>query len=1049
MSNEKNEITENINSPLHIRIQSINNNNISQISEKSKKIQIQKNKYQYNFSNNNKFKTNNYNIDNRNNIAKRNIKCIKSKNISISPHKKTYVSPSKMNCQTNYSINKINNTYYVNGLNKSKINTERSPDLRFIPYENKEIYEKKKFINSIEHCNNFQRRNELIRNINQKNINNTNLKYSQYLSKQETNRQNNFKYTNLDMNTFLIENNNTIVKSSKRENHSFRSISNCSKSNKSRSKSNPKQYSSERKYKCDIKIHNINNNTSRENIRTFSSDNNIKKRRTKKSNMLISEQSRTYRDLEYEFNRNKSFDGKYLKMQNSQNLQILQEERLYQILIPIPPNETDHACHFQIPASNTHNLKRESKTIIEENEITSKKIFKKNIKNGKKKNWIKANSPKRENNKNENYENISKNSEENSRKFIGEMQIEKVDLNFERTPRNWNDNIQPKSDKHFSIERKPKKEKEKIFSETSVEKISIGALPNPIPPPEQKKSPIILSQQNKEKFSIKGIPKNFSNIEIKKDENNFSIKSSVEKNREEIEEREEKNIINDEEIGKEIKRNIKVTTQIIKNGVENSESSSEYDVLKQINPLNSNRYENIIKNSFEQNPNQRRVIINDISNHYFHSLIRKEINNQNLEIRNYNNNINLELPEPEITINPLYEENQSNKETEFNYRQSITNKEIPEINNRDINRSQNLNEQSETNNEQVLEEESDILDSPTDTKIDHERKESNNDNEENQSQRQTDVQSPKSLMREEFREEIISLSPKYKDKKEINYMEEEYKNYKENMRQMGNFMENNEEEEQDESSQKEQESNKSFSFKNSYNLNVKKKYQYICKTVSNKSNRQNKNENKKNVKQVIDNNDVIQNNEIIEQNYNINNNNKLIFKNKRITGDLNRITNDININNNSNNLEEDKLNIINLEEENNQLNIQRNNNVDENNHNSNIIFNSQKIEKNNDNSNLNEITFQRSNGLSKSQLIKKENKNNIQNKRLGNNNEINLGNICFNNTLKRPIKNEKKKEIINNETNLIHQYGIKKDGNNNNENKFKQNQNGRVRPLKI
>ena len=88
MSNEKNEITENINSPLQIRIQSINNNNISQISEKSKKIKIQKNKYQYNYSNNNKFKTNNYNINNRNNIAKRNIKCVGSKKISISPQKK-------------------------------------------------------------------------------------------------------------------------------------------------------------------------------------------------------------------------------------------------------------------------------------------------------------------------------------------------------------------------------------------------------------------------------------------------------------------------------------------------------------------------------------------------------------------------------------------------------------------------------------------------------------------------------------------------------------------------------------------------------------------------------------------------------------------------------------------------------------------------------------------------------------------------------------------------------------------------------------------------
>ena len=52
MSNTKNEITENINSQPQIRIQSFKNNNISQLSEKTKQIKI-KNKYQYIYSNKN------------------------------------------------------------------------------------------------------------------------------------------------------------------------------------------------------------------------------------------------------------------------------------------------------------------------------------------------------------------------------------------------------------------------------------------------------------------------------------------------------------------------------------------------------------------------------------------------------------------------------------------------------------------------------------------------------------------------------------------------------------------------------------------------------------------------------------------------------------------------------------------------------------------------------------------------------------------------------------------------------------------------------------
>ena len=950
MSNTKNEITENINSQPQIRIQSFKNNNISQLSEKTKQIKV-KNKYQYNYSNKN-VNTKNNKVSN---ISKINIKCIKSKNISISPHKKNNISPSKLNCETNYSINKINNTCYVNGLNKniSKINSARSPDLRFIPYENKEIYEKKKYIYDLKNTNintNYNRNSRLNKNRKEKIIDNTNvtnIKYDKYFTEKDS---------NLNMNTYLIENNNTIVKSSKKNNHSFRSISNCSKDN--RSQSNPRKTSNERKYKCDIRIHNEYNNTSKENIRPFSFDNKNKKRKTQNTKELfITDNSRINNNLEYELNRNKSFDGKCLKMQNSQNLQILQEEKLYQILIPIPPNETDHACHFQISPVKKKEKEKENKNIIEESEIITRKIFKKNIKQGKKTSWIKSTSPKKENS-----ENLSKNSEESNRKFKGQMQIEKNALNFKRTPRNWNSQL--KNEHQFSIEKK--REKEKILSPTKAEKIS-----------------------------IKGIKK-FNDLIIKNENNNFEIKSNVNK---EEEEKEEKNIINDEEIGREIKRNVKAITQETKNGVENSESSSDYDALKQITNLNNIRYENIIKNSFEQNPNQRKVIINNIRRYYPYSNINQnnEIQiNESLEIRNRNINYLSEFPDPELVMNPLYEENKLNEGTQYNYRQSITNKE-----------------QNESSKEHILEEENDILDSPTDTKVNHERKSTNL--EESQSQGQTDVPSPKSQLREEFREEIISLSPRHindieqiNKMKEINYMEEEYKIYTSNMRQSEQLIENAEEQEQeqDELSQKERESNINFSFKMNMNNNNNKyhlpkpKYQYICKTKSNKANKNknNKYENRTVMTQVIDNNSIIKNSGIIMQN--INNDNKYRY-----------------VNNN---------------------NIP--NNIDENMGNLNMIYNSQKIQKNNDNSNLNEITFQRSNGLSKSQLLKKEN-NNF-------NTKINLGNICFNNTLKRPSKTEIKNDNINNESNLIHHYEAKKEGNNISENEFNQNKNNKVKIIK-
>ena len=167
-----------------------------------------------------------------------------------------------------------------------------------------------------------------------------------------------------------------------------------------------------------------------------------------------------------------------------------------------------------------------------------------------------------------------------------------------------------------------------------------------------------LLEQNGAIFDIKGKEKNWNINNIKKDENHFQIKSSpnIKQIRNDDEE-EKNNNINDEEISKILNRKIKYNIQKeIKNNSENSERSSEYDVLKKINSnSNKNNYNEIIKNSFKFNGNDRNIIINDTSNKYpkelhmywknYEDIIHNKINNN---IKNNNNQLILELPSPEI-----------------------------------------------------------------------------------------------------------------------------------------------------------------------------------------------------------------------------------------------------------------------------------------------------------------------------------------------------------------------------------------------------------------
>ena len=1043
MSCIKNDLTENNISQRQTKLQNNNNNSISYIFDKSEQIKVQDKKYKYSYTNNNNTKNQGKasKTKQNNNIKNINIKYEKSKNISISPNRRSFQSPSKLNCETNYSINKITNTYYVNGLNKNiaKININRSPDLRFIPYQNKNIYEKKNF-----NFNNQSKKcsinNSIITNLRSKNEYSINNEYKQYFSNEELKNQKN----NIKINSKLEE--KTLIAN----NHNFKSVNNCSKE---KNRINSKLSSNNKKYKCEIKIHNVNDQQKR-NIRTFSYDNSFNKRNTTMTKVFISDHSKAYDDLEFEFNRHKSFDNKYLKMQNSQNMQILQEERLYQILVPIPPNEIDYICDFQFNPIEKGNIISKTE-IISENEKNERKnknidYINKNIKYVKKTKWGKINSPKRTKNKELNIENFSINYEESLRKFKGKMLIENTDLSYERTPRNWNGVLQPKSNRPLSIERE--KNKNKILSETSVDKLTYnGKIPiptlkinwNQINNKEnieninllKEKPNKILSKQKEEIFSIKGQGKKWNDKLLTKDENNFSIQSDRDKkNREEIEENEEKNIINDDEIGKIMSRMININIiREIQNGVESSETSSEYDILKKIGPCTGSKFENFIKNSFESNGNDRKVIVNNISKKYPKKI---EITNEKYQNKNIcsmkkevNNNLKLEFPEPEIVMNPHYLRDKTNDNIEYNYRESITNKKI----------FVRENCHKQLNKEENLGNDDDIEGLTSETKG---LSEINSYNlEESQSNSQTfEFPTPTSNMRCEYREEIISLSPIYKERnrqiledinnnnknhkieknEDINYMEEEYKNYSSNIE--NSEIQSSKLEEEKEISPMERGTNESNSVNNNKNYSdilyngQKPKTQYIIK---NKSNKNNKNKSKtfimkKEVRETIQNN----------ENFGYDNKKHKINANNSIkNGD------DYVINYPS----EDKNNFFNIKEK-------MNKPIEEN-----FI----KYKNNENIKDINENNFQKSNGLYKSQLNNNENNKKEQ---FGTNSQISYGNIIINNTLKR-----KKKNIINNENkddenNLIHHYeNMKNDINikNENNNNFQIQNNNLNRKIKI
>ena len=301
----------------------------------------------------------------------------------------------------------------------------------------------------------------------------------------------------------------------------------------------------------------LNKNNKGGNRRTFSYNDKSKKNQNTKRNtttkLFLFKNNRDYSNIENEFIKSKSFDGKYLKMQNSQNLQIIQDEKLYQILLPIPPNEIDYNCNFSIPRDNLRKRKKNNNNYssniknrpIMNNDIddkesnNSQKNFNTNMTYSKK--LIKKNKINKEDFI---INNFSLNIKETGRKFQNEMKIIKTDLNYyEGKTRNWNDIIKPNNEPYFTIERL--KNKEKNLSENNVQKFCYKGkiVRNWNSTNDKQKMDNICIYKNKNSkninlfkqkgafFTIKGKGKNWNNILVIQQEINHNIEPNINENK--------------------------------------------------------------------------------------------------------------------------------------------------------------------------------------------------------------------------------------------------------------------------------------------------------------------------------------------------------------------------------------------------------------------------------------------------------------------------------------------------------------------------------------
>ncbi len=489
--------------------------------------------------------------------------CICDRNLKCTCGKRRYNIRLYEEEQGLYSNHVNNNIYHKRNMVNRNINNINNN------------YNNKKNIKIYEKTNNLQTNPVIFlnnNNINSEYTNNTTIKYSS--PKNNTNRiiKERIYYYRKNCNTiddlrkknlsninhrYSMPNNTNNIKicycsrnsktNTGKHNYNFKSISNCSNRNIYRSYLNtysPQKYGintnnySSSKYKYNLCIHNINVNKGMNRSVSYE---NLRNNRRKMSNVFSSDEDNNNYNIE---SNELSPHKKNLKIQNAQKMEVIQNEKSFQVLVPIPQNKIDYACDIQI-----NNSSKKKYSVEEINEIRKRKkiqtteiINESNYKNNEKKefitfnrrtkkkpNWNLTNKAINENNisyrtnkeieidntlkkkdaqnikdKNEfNMENFEINISDNGRKFKGEMFIENKSIEFEKQPKDLNLNLLLSPNQTISLNADhPRRDWSSITRPTSIRPLSIEG--------RHKEA---LLERNVEKLYIKGNkPKNDWNI---------------------------------------------------------------------------------------------------------------------------------------------------------------------------------------------------------------------------------------------------------------------------------------------------------------------------------------------------------------------------------------------------------------------------------------------------------------------------------------------------------------------------------------------------------
>ena len=703
-------------------------------------------------------------------------------------------------CNNENNITNINNNIIKKNSKKmiKKHNIETYPII-FSYDENSEIKSKfiknnikyyspegnrknRKYINMIQYNSNYYSTvNELVKNS---------------LEKNNLNTRNNRSHINI---CSCSRNSKNLIK----KNHNFKSI------NESKSKNlNSSNYSIQRndlnksnesnqKYKYDIKIHNIGFNKGMNHSVSYR---NYKNNENRIFNLYSTENSHIRYNSE---EKNKSYDNKNLKLQNAQNMQIIQDEKIFQILVPIPSNKIEYSCDFQISSSYKKNyvLEGEKEERRKRRNIHKKEIIEENIKENresnkkennnylerkyfkKKPNWNTTNETIKENNisydfnkkiddinniqKNEiivkkidqkkelDIENFEINIFQNRRQFKGDMVLENNSIEYEKEQKNPNKNLLLSQNEAILLKADYQKRDWNSITKPIREKpLSIEKKPKILLERREKelyingkKNKQNLSKERFESINIKGNEKNWNIITKKENKSDFTIKGIV-KEKIENNAKDEDILINDDYNNVKKTSFAQVRAKISKEKENSEESSSEYDVFKYLkrNSGNLNDYKDLINESMKK-VYERKVIIKNIT-------------------RNYPNGIETIGECKKIKSNNISNIIQKTN-NDFIYNQfEIINKKLSHNSNNYIISSNSNGNENEQYPKYIYRENIQIK---INGELDKLNKYKNNDiqnNNNNIDNHKSEINTPKRETKLSYREEILTLSPKSSNKKE-------------------------------------------------------------------------------------------------------------------------------------------------------------------------------------------------------------------------------------------------------------------------------------------